>query len=67
VASLIPQHFKLEHGHKLTNLSDEELQHQLLEAEQELVRAGITIDSEAKEVVVLTRQGFQNNPARTCR
>jgi hypothetical protein len=52
-ASLIPQHFKLEHEHKLKGLSDAELQQRLLEAEEELAKAGVTIDLEAKEVVVL--------------
>jgi ribosomal protein L29 len=38
-AHLIPQHFKVEHGHKLTMLSDEELQQKLAEAKAELERA----------------------------
>jgi len=45
--------FKFEHEQELAGLSDDELQRQLLEAQQELARAGITIDLEAKEVVVL--------------
>jgi hypothetical protein len=52
-ASLIPQHFKFEHEHKLAGLSDEELQQRLIEAEEELARAGLTIDLKAKEVVAL--------------
>ena len=39
--------------HKLSGLSDAELQQRLLEAEEELAKAGITIDLEAKEVVAL--------------
>ena len=52
-ASLVPKHFRFEHEHKLSALSDEELLQQLLEVEQDLAKAGITIDLEAKEVVVL--------------
>ncbi len=52
-ASLIPQHFKVEHQHKLAGLSDEELQQKLIEAEEELAKAGLTIDLKAKEVVAL--------------
>ena len=52
-ASLIPQHFKFEHEHELSALSDEELRQQLLEVEPDLAKAGITIDLEAKEVVAL--------------
>jgi hypothetical protein len=52
-ASLIPQHFKFDDEHKLAGLSDEELQRRLLESQEELAKVGITIDLEAKEVVVL--------------
>ena len=48
-----PQHFRIEHEHKLSGLSDAELQQRLLEAEEELAKAGITIDLKAKEVVAL--------------
>jgi uncharacterized protein DUF5681 len=52
-AHLIPQHFKVEHEHKLSMLSDAELRQNLLEAQEELKRAGITIDIEAEEVAAL--------------
>jgi hypothetical protein len=51
--SLIPQHFKFEHEHKLSGLSDAELQRRLIEAEREFAAAGVTIDLEANEVVAL--------------
>jgi hypothetical protein len=51
--SLIPQHFKLEHEHKLVGLSDDALQRRMLEAQEELARLGMTIDLEANEVAVL--------------
>jgi hypothetical protein len=38
-AMLIPQHFKVEHEHKLSMLSDAELRQRLLEAQEELKRA----------------------------
>ena len=53
MAHLIPQHFKVEHEHKLTGLTDAELQARLLEAQEEIRKAGLTIDLEAKEVVAL--------------
>jgi hypothetical protein len=52
-ASLIPQHFTLEHEHKLVGLSDDELHQRLIEAHKELAAAGITIDIEAEEVKAL--------------
>ena len=39
-AHLIPQHFKVEHEHKLSMLSDAELQQKLIEAKEELVARG---------------------------
>ena len=52
-AHLLPQHFKLEHEHKLTRLSDEELKQKVLEALEELARAGITIGLDATEIAAL--------------
>jgi hypothetical protein len=55
-AHLIPQHFKFEHEHKLSTLSDEELQQRLLEAQEKLRKAGVTIelpDPEVAEVPAL--------------
>jgi hypothetical protein len=49
----IPQHFKIEHEHKLSMLSGEELEQRLLEARAELQRAGLALELEAKEVAAL--------------
>jgi uncharacterized small protein (DUF1192 family) len=47
-AHLIPQHFKFEHEHKLSLLSDEELEQRLREAQAELQRLGPLIEAEAR-------------------
>src|SRR5262245_4120519 len=42
-ASLIPQHFKVEHEHKVSMLSDEQLQQKVLEAKEESRRGSASL------------------------
>jgi len=44
MAHLIPQHFTFEHEHKLSGLTEAELAARLLEAQEEIRKAGLTID-----------------------